>query len=124
MENKEFGDINVIPFVDIMLVLLTIVLTTATFIVAGEIAVNLPEAKNRENISREPLFIMITKDERLFIDKSEISPDELIPRLQEIGEHPVVIRADEDVSVKRFVFVMDALKGEGFKRVSIEVQER
>jgi biopolymer transport protein ExbD len=125
MEEKEFDYINVIPLVDVMLVLLTIVLTTATFIVAGEISVNLPEAKHREKIAREPLFITITKDERLFIDKLELTPDELIDHLRKINrEQSIVIRADENVYVKRFVFVIDALKGEGFKKVSMEVQEK
>lgn len=124
-QNKEFREMNVIPLVDVMLVLLTIVLTTATFIVAGEIAVNLPKAENRENRSNAPLFITITEDERLFIDKLEIRPDELLNRLREINkEQPIVIRADENVAVRKFVFVIDALKGEGFKRVSMEVKEK
>jgi len=125
MEHKELREMNVIPLVDVMLVLLTIVLTTATFIASGEIAVNLPEAKTRDNISGASLFITIAKDEKIFMDKLEVSPDDLITRLQGLNnEQPVVIRADENVPVKRFVFVIDALKGEGFKRVSMEVQER
>lgn len=125
MEHKEFREMNVIPLVDVMLVLLTIVLTTATFIAAGVIAVNLPEAKHRDNILSSPLFITITKDERLFIDELELTPDELLKRLRQINkEQSVVIRADENAAVKRFVFVIDALKGEGFKRVSMEVQEK
>jgi len=123
--NKEFREMNVIPLVDVMLVLLTIVLTTATFIMAGEIAVNLPKAENIENRFNAPLFITITEDERLFIDKLEIHDNELLPRLQEISkEQPIVIRADENAVVRRFVFVIDALKGEGFKKVSMEVQEK
>lgn len=124
-QNKEFREMNVIPLVDVMLVLLTIVLTTATFIVAGEIAVNLPKAENIENRSNAPLFITITEDERLFIDRLELTPNELLNRLKEINkEQPIVIRADENVAVRKFVFVIDALKGEGFKRVSMEVKEK
>ncbi|GEM_PF-132861 len=124
-QNKEFREMNVIPLVDVMLVLLTIVLTTATFIMAGEIAINLPKAENIENRSTAPLFITITEDERLFIDKSEIRENELIPRLQEIGkEQPIVIRADKNAVVRKFVFVIDALKGEGFKKISMEVLEK
>jgi biopolymer transport protein ExbD len=125
MEEKEFDYINVIPLVDVLLVLLAIVLTTATFIVAGEIAVNLPEAEHREKIAQEPLFITITKDERLFIDKLELTPDELPNHLRKINrEQSIVIRADENAVVRKLVFVIDALKGEGFKKVSIEVQEK
>jgi biopolymer transport protein ExbD len=124
-QNKEFREMNVIPLVDVMLVLLTIVLTTATFIVAGEIAVNLRKAENIEHRSNAPLFITITEDERLFIDRLELTPNELLTRLKEINkEQAIVIRADESVAVRKFVFVIDALKGEGFKRVSMEVKEK
>ncbi|MCX8069388.1 MAG: biopolymer transporter ExbD [Thermodesulfovibrionales bacterium] len=123
--NKEFREMNVIPLVDVMLVLLTIVLTTATFIVAGEISVNLPQAENREARSNAPLFITITKDERVFLDRLELTPDELVSRLKEINkEKPIVIRADEDLAVRKIVFVIDALKGKGFKKVSMEVKEK
>lgn len=125
MEDKEFREMNVIPLVDVMLVLLTIVLTTATFIMAGEIAVNLPKAKNIENRSTAPLFITITEDERLFIGRLELTPDELLKRLRQMNkEQAIVIRADENLAVRKFVFVIDALKGEGFKKVSMEVQEK
>ncbi|OYV24794.1 MAG: energy transducer TonB, partial [Halothiobacillus sp. 20-54-6] len=56
---RRFDQINVIPFIDIMLVLLAIVLTTATFIAQGEISVNLPEAKSAQPVSIEPV-LMIT----------------------------------------------------------------
>jgi biopolymer transport protein ExbD len=125
MEHKEFRDINVIPFVDIMLVLLTIVLTTATFIVAGEIAVNLPEAKHRDNASMNPVVITLTKNNELFIDKDEIPETNLTEhlRLFNNGRH-VVIRADEEVAVRRFAYVIDAVKSEGFKKVSMEVKAK
>ncbi|MEO0230254.1 MAG: biopolymer transporter ExbD [candidate division WOR-3 bacterium] len=123
--NKEIREMNVIPLVDIMLVLLTIVLTTATFIVTGEIAVNLPKAVNRENRSTAPIVITITEDERLYIDSLQLTPEELLNRLKEIDkEQSIVIRADENVAIRKFVFVIDALKGEGFKRVSMEVKEK
>lgn len=125
MEHKEFSEMNVIPLVDVMLVLLTIVLTTATFIVAGEISVNLPDAKNRENRSTHPIFITITEDERLFIEKSEVSLEELASHIKSFdNEQAVVIRADKNVPINKFVVVIDALKEDGFKNVSLEVKEK
>ncbi len=125
MEHKEFREMNVIPLVDVMLVLLTIVLTTATFIMAGEIAVNLPNAKNSENRSTSPVFITITSDERLYINKIEITPDDLARWLQSVDKkQAIVIRADENVVIRKFVFVIDTLKGNGFKKVSMEVRDK
>lgn len=123
MKDKELREINVIPLVDIMLVLLTIVLTTATFIAAGEIGVNLPKAANREAKSGASLVITLTKDNHLFLDKNEVSDLQLKDFLKKYNtDQPVIIRADEDASVKRFAFVIDSLKGEGFKKVSMEVK--
>ncbi len=125
MKDREFSEINVIPLVDIMLVLLTIVLTTTTFIITGHISVNLPGAKNRDIRAENPIYITLTKDNRLFIDKMEVADMEVINHLKRFSkEKPVVIRADEEVPLKRFAFVVDKLKGEGFAKVSMEVKER
>ena len=56
-QHKKFDSINVIPFIDIMLVLLVMVLTTATFIKQGVIPVNLPEAKATDQIDTKKVII-------------------------------------------------------------------
>lgn len=67
MEEREFKDINVIPLVDIMLVLLTIVLITATFVVQGSIPVQLPTAKSQESKQLKGIEIVITKDGNILL---------------------------------------------------------
>jgi biopolymer transport protein ExbD len=125
MRDKEFDEINVIPLVDIMLVLLTIVLTTATFIATGQIAVNLPEVKNMEANAQSPLKITITKDEILYINERKIVEEAIGDILKTFdNEQAVIIKADEDIPLRKFAFVMDVLKGNGFKKVSMEVRKR
>jgi len=125
VKDKEFNEINVIPLVDIMLVLLTIVLTTATFIATGQIAVNLPEVKNMEANAQSPLKITITKDEILYINERKIVEEEIGDILKTFdNEQAVIIKADEDIPLRKFAFVMDVLKGNGFKKVSMEVRKR
>ncbi len=125
MKDKEFDEINVIPLVDIMLVLLTIVLTTATFIATGQIAVNLPEVKNMEANAQSPLKITITKDEILYINERKIVEEAIGDILKTFdNEQAVIIKADEDIPLRKFAFVMDVLKGNGFKKVSMEVRKR
>lgn len=125
MKDKEFNEINVIPLVDIMLVLLTIVLTTATFIATGQIAVNLPEVKNMEANAQSPLKITITKDEILYINERKIVEEAIGDILKTFdNEQAVIIKADEDIPLRKFAFVMDVLKGNGFKKVSMEVRKR
>ena len=78
---KKFDEINVIPFIDIMLVLLVMVLTTATFIKQGVIPVNLPEAKatSKENIKNEVTIYVNDKGE-MFFEKEEVGLQELEDR--------------------------------------------
>ena len=69
MEEKEISYINAIPLVDIMLVLLAIVLTTATFITQGAIRVDLPQSASKDRVEeKENLVITITGEDRIFLD--------------------------------------------------------
>lgn len=82
MEEKEFDYINVIPLVDIMLVLLTIVLVTATFIVQGSIPVRLPTSKYANVKNIRSFQITITKKEIYFLKEEKLSWKSLIKLLK------------------------------------------
>ena len=125
MEEKEFDYINVIPLVDVMLVLLTIVLTTSTFIASGVIPVELPRAsKNNEEILKTQT-IEIEKNGGIYLNSRHLSLDSLRDCMQPINrEMPILIRADRDISLQVFVDVLDVVKNLGFKRVSLQTQER
>jgi len=124
MDEKEFSSINVIPLVDIMLVLLTIVLTTATFIARGDIPLELPEAKaGNINLDGEPLRITIFKDGRLYIDGREVESSDLSQNLKSLERtKPVKIFADAEVSVQLLIDVLSLLKEMDFRKVSIAVK--
>ncbi|OIG04229.1 biopolymer transporter ExbD, partial [Acinetobacter baumannii] len=84
MEEKEFSSINVIPLVDIMLVLLTIVLITDTFVVQGSIPVNLPKASQKQEEAVRSIEIVLTKEGRLFFEGKEVSLRELEEKLKNL----------------------------------------
>jgi biopolymer transport protein ExbD len=109
---KRFDQINVIPFIDIMLVLLVMVLTTATFIKQGIIPVDLPKAQQEEQEKElKELTIYITKEGKLFVDKEEVAADSLKARLASLSkEQTVVLRSDKEATFQQFVTVMDILK--------------
>ena len=74
MDEKEFDYLNVIPLVDVMLVLLTIVLTTSTFIAAGSIRVELPKASTSEETAvLHPRTVSIDKEGRIWLEAEEVS---------------------------------------------------
>ena len=109
---KKFDQINVIPFIDIMLVLLVMVLTTATFIKQGVIPVDLPEAKasKKENVKKEVTVYVNAKGE-LFFEKEKVDLQTLEQKLSTLSkEQTVVLRSDKESRFQDFVSVMDILK--------------
>jgi len=124
MRRKPFDQINVIPFIDIMLVLLVIVLTTATFIAKGAIPLDLPKASSASNLPVKRVEISITKDNRLFFDKTPISGEELAKRLANISKKSeIIIRSDKSARFELFVKVLDRLKQQNFQNIAIETEK-
>ena len=121
----EIGEINIVPLVDVMLVLLTIVLTSATFIVNGRIPVDLARASQTEQVQVAPLVVTVTRTRQLYVDDREIGPGEaaLTAVLQPVPrERPVVVRADAALTLGPFVELVDRIKAIGFRQVSLEVR--
>lgn len=120
--DRELNQINVIPLVDVMLVLLVIVLTTATFITTGQIPVDLAKAKEAGARKDVPLVITLTADGRLYVNDQPVSQDGLKEALlSHPRESSVVVRADRVTRLERFVEVVDDVRGLGFQQVSLEV---
>ncbi len=119
---RDIDQINVIPLVDVMLVLLVIVLTTATFISTGQIPVSLAKAKTVSDRKDVPIVITLTSSGDLFLNDEPISdgglPSALTPQPRESA---VVVRADKATMLEKFVTVVDEVRGLGFQQVSLEV---
>ncbi|MDH4200662.1 MAG: biopolymer transporter ExbD [Spirochaetia bacterium] len=122
MEDKEISMMNVIPLIDIMLVLLTIVLVTSTFIASGKIPVDLPQARaseKMENVVQE--YIEIDANGKYYFHGNEISETAL---KSEVGQLPretkMIIRADKKIALDIFVVILDMLKADGFENVSLQ----
>lgn len=125
MEEKEFNYINVIPFIDIMLVLLTIVLTTSTFIARGTIQVRLPEASKNEAETLKTLSIEIDHQGKIYLNSRLTPLENLCPEITGVSRQtPVLICADRRLELQVFVDVMDRVKKLGFKKVSLQTEVR
>ncbi|NOR49653.1 MAG: biopolymer transporter ExbD [Desulfuromonadales bacterium] len=123
MDEQGFESINVIPFIDIMLVLLTIVLTTSTFIASGSIAIQLPQASQEQATMRHAVTIEIDGQGVIYIEGSACDLGQLDGLLADCErETPVLIRADRALPLQRFVDVMDLVKKLGFARVSVQTE--
>lgn len=125
MKEREFDYINVIPLVDVMLVLLTIVLTTSTFIATGAIPVELPKASNNAEAVLKTTVVEIDQRGTLYLNSEPTSIDGLRCDLGPLDRGtPVLIRADREIHLQRFVDVIDMIKRLGFHRVSLQTEHR
>lgn len=120
--DRELNQINVIPLVDVMLVLLVIVLTTATFITTGHIPVDLAQAKAAGDPQEVLLVITLTAEGQLYLNDQLIAEGGLQGAMNPNSRtSPVVIRADRIVRLEQFVTIVDEVRSMGFQQVSLEV---
>lgn len=125
MQVKKFDSINVVPFIDIMLVLLVIVLTTASFVAKGIIPVDLPNAKNAtKQDDKKTLIITIKADGEMLFDKEKIAKEKITIKLSKYkADTPIQINCDKEAKFKNFVILLDALKEKEFKNLGIITKE-
>lgn len=125
MKDKPIDSLNMIPFIDIMLVLLTIVLTTSSFIASGRIPVDLPQASASAPDSSEAEIIEIDAQGQLFRAGEPASLEQLEQQLSALEKTtPFLLRADKTVELQRFVDVADLLKRLGFSKVAVQTETR
>ena len=120
--NKKDG-LNIVPFIDIMLVLLAIVLSISTFIAQGKIAVDLPSASSTEQIKEDEkkVSVVIDKDNKFFIDDAEISENELKDKLNAVDIKTLIeLKSDKNAKFDSFVKVIDILKEKGHENFAIQ----
>jgi biopolymer transport protein TolR len=128
--NGFMSDINVTPFVDVMLVLLIIFMVTAPLMMQG-VNVSLPEATSKPLTSeKEHLLITIDTNQRIYINDVEVTLDFLQEKLSRILggglDREVYLKADRDISYGTVVRVMSEIKGAGVEKlgmVTIPVDE-
>src|SRR5437899_12474474 len=121
----SMSEINVTPFVDVVLVLLIIFMITAPILQSG-VEVSVPKTRTVKEITEERLVISIDKQQRVFLGNDPININEIGSKLRQKVRDPqhqsIFLRADEDVPFGAFATVMDAVKGSGITNVSIVTQ--
>src|SRR6201991_4820856 len=122
---SSLSDINVTPFVDVVLVLLIIFMVTAPVLQSG-IEVAVPKTKTVKEITEERMVISIDKQQRVYLGNDAININEIGVKLRQKIRDPqnqyVFVRADENVPFGAFATVMDAVKQSGITNVSIVTQ--
>jgi biopolymer transport protein TolR len=120
---KFMSDINVTPFVDVMLVLLIIFMVTAPLMIQG-VDVNLPQTTAQEiNTQQDPLILTVNKNLEISLQDSIIKLEDLEEKLNAIFKYSrdkeVLLRADKDVPVGYFIKVIAGVKRAGKYKIGI-----
>lgn len=120
---NRMSDINVTPFVDVMLVLLIVFMVAAPLLTVG-VEIELPETSAPPiNQQVEPLEISISRDGRIFLQESETAIDALVPRLDAITnqnpETQIYVRGDKGIDYGRVLEVMGLVTRAGFRKIAL-----
>jgi len=121
MRRERFDKMNVVPFIDIVLVLLVIILATATFVKNQTINIDLPTASSKKSEEKKNIQIAVDK-EGVYSYEAEILPLDLIKeKLMKLDPKKdlISLRMDKSSEFQYFVDIIDILKTKGFENISI-----
>ncbi len=123
IRRQAMAEINVTPFVDVMLVLLVVFMVTAPLLTVG-VPVDLPKTRAPSlGQDKEPLSITIAKDGTVFLQKLKVPLDELVPKLTAISnngyDQRIFVRGDQTVNYGKVMEVMGMLSAAGFTRIGL-----
>jgi biopolymer transport protein ExbD len=126
---KILVEINMIPLIDVSLVLLIIFMVMTPFLVRSKIKLNLPRSGTAERAAQnEKVYtVQVQKDGRIFVDGQGVAAGDLEKALRQAIPNPrdqaVVVEADKDVPLERFITVVDAARRIGVGKFSIAVKQ-
>ncbi len=127
MKSIRRGDgLNVVPFIDIMLVLLAIVLSISTFIAQGKIKVNLPNAKNTEKSQpndQKVVVISVDEHDNIFVDDKPMNLEALSAVVKQTDPKTLIdLKSDKSSRFETFISIMDILKEHNHENFSISTE--
>ncbi|MEA2048485.1 MAG: biopolymer transporter ExbD [Campylobacterota bacterium] len=121
MRRERFDKMNVVPFIDIVLVLLVIILATSTFVKNQTIKVDLPTASSKKSEEKKTIIISIDKEGKYFYNKEELALESIKAKLLKLDPKKdiVSLHMDKASAFEYFVSVIDILKEKGFENITI-----
>ncbi len=118
--------LNIVPFIDVMLVLLAIVLSVSTFIAQGQIKVELPYAgQNQQNKNEKPIVIVIDDKNIIYLNEKQIDTSSLKEEIANVDNKTLIqLKSDKDSKFESFVQVIDILKEKGHENFAISTKNK
>ncbi|MFA5592037.1 MAG: protein TolR [Micavibrio sp.] len=124
MSHRPMAEINVTPFVDVMLVLLIIFMVAAPLLTAG-VPIDLPDSKAKaiSDEDNKPLEVSIAKDGRVFVGETEVTEERIVTILNSMTEdnpdRRIYIRADRTIDYGRVMAILGTINAAGFNKVAL-----
>jgi biopolymer transport protein TolR len=120
---RAINEINMTPFIDVMLVLLIVFMVAAPLMTAG-VPLDLPQTSSAPlNVDAKPITLSIKQTGQVFLGEDEVRDDQIVPRLTATArqgmDERVFVRGDKKVDYGRVAQVMSIVTGAGFKRVAL-----
>ncbi|MWV62753.1 biopolymer transporter ExbD [Helicobacter saguini] len=123
---KKIDSLNLVPFIDIMLVLLVIVLVSASFSVSSQLPIQIPKVdeETQSSLDSKQINIALDKDGDIYINSQQVDKIAMYGYLRSLeSDISVIIKADKDANVQGFIDIMSALQYFGLTNVYTEVQQ-
>jgi biopolymer transport protein TolR len=120
---RVMSEINVTPFVDVMLVLLIVFMVTAPLLTAG-VPIDLPQAAVQPlAVEKQPIMVTVDPDGKIFIGEDETAMDALVPTISQLAsgnfEERIYVRGDKTASYGTIMTVMGTINAAGFKQIGL-----
>ena len=121
MRRERFDKMNVVPFIDIVLVLLVIILATSTFVKNQTIKVDLPTASSKKSEEKKNIQIEVNKEGKYSYGTEVLSIELIREKLMKLDPKKdlISLRMDKSSEFRYFVDIIDILKTKGFENISI-----
>ena len=121
LDEKEFSEINITPFTDVILVVLIIFMITSPFLITGALTVKLPQSSTAQTTINNNIQVYLNKQNQIFLNNQQVNISQLPTELQsefiQKGNRDVIVNADKDAVYGNVVQLLDAIKNAGASKL-------
>ena len=121
LDEKEFSEINITPFTDVILVVLIIFMITSPFLITGALTVKLPQSSTAQTTINNNIQVYLNKQNQIFLNNQQVNisqlPAELQSKFIQKGNRDVIVNADKDAVYGNVVQLLDAIKNAGASKL-------
>jgi biopolymer transport protein ExbD len=127
-EEEPISQINIVPLVDIILVVLIIFMVTAPLVLKPSIDINLPKASSGDDTPTTPLNITVARDGQIMLNGKVSSMEDITLYASQLvkaqPETAAILAADKDVTLERLTSIIDIVKKAGVKKVAFSIEKK